>query len=121
MTEAQIERLITKRRKAMRLKPCCRCGMPPEVDFGLIGARFEPGFEFIWCPAVLRAPGGMEQSCGTSAQGEAAWNYRPQEDCLTALLRRAHDAMSRHEPDGISDAEWDQLVADIATELGAST
>ncbi len=35
-----------------------------------------------------------------------------------ALLRRAHDAMTRREPDGISEAEWDQLVADMAKELG---
>jgi hypothetical protein len=33
-----------------------------------------------------------------------------------ALLRRAHDAMSRRDPDGISDAYWDQLLADIAKE-----
>lgn len=37
---------------------------------------------------------------------------------LTALLRRAHDAMSRREPDGVPEAEWDQLLADIAKEIG---
>lgn len=40
------------------------------------------------------------------------------EDRLRALLTRAHDAMSRREPDGISVAEWDQLLADIAKEVG---
>jgi hypothetical protein len=38
-----------------------------------------------------------------------------------ALLRRAHDAMTRGDPDGISEAEWaqwDQLVADIEKEIG---
>lgn len=40
------------------------------------------------------------------------------EDRLRLLLRRAHDAMSRREPDGVSEAEWDQLVADMAMELG---
>ncbi len=34
------------------------------------------------------------------------------------LLRRAHDAMSRREPDGISDADWDQLLQDIEKEIG---
>ena len=42
------------------------------------------------------------------------------EDRLTALLRRAYDAMSRREPDGISDTKWDQLVADMAKELGVA-
>lgn len=37
---------------------------------------------------------------------------------LCALLRRAHDAMSRREPDGVPDAEWDQLVSEIAMEVG---
>jgi len=35
-----------------------------------------------------------------------------------ALLRRAHDAMSRQEPDGISTAAWDQLLQDIEKEIG---
>lgn len=34
------------------------------------------------------------------------------------LLRRAHDAMSRREPDGISAADWDALLADMGKELG---
>ena len=34
------------------------------------------------------------------------------------LLRRAHDAMSRRDPEGISTEAWDQLVADMAKELG---
>lgn len=37
---------------------------------------------------------------------------------LRALLRRAHDAMSRRDPDGISEAEWDQLLQDIGKEIG---
>jgi len=37
---------------------------------------------------------------------------------VRSLLRRAHDAMSRREPDGISTADWDQLVADMAEEIG---
>ena len=36
------------------------------------------------------------------------------------LLRRAHDAMSRREPDGISAADWDALLADMAKELGVT-
>ncbi len=36
---------------------------------------------------------------------------------LRALLRRAHDAMTRREPDGISEADWDRLVADMAKEM----
>lgn len=39
-------------------------------------------------------------------------------DRLRALLRRAHDAMSRREPDGVTEAEWDGLVAEIAREVG---
>jgi len=35
-----------------------------------------------------------------------------------ALIRRAHDAMSRRDPDGISTEAWDQLVVDMAKELG---
>ena len=31
---------------------------------------------------------------------------------------RLADAMSRREPDGISTEAWDQLVADMAKELG---
>lgn len=34
------------------------------------------------------------------------------------LLTRALDAMSRRDPDGISTADWDQLLADMAKELG---
>ncbi len=37
---------------------------------------------------------------------------------LRALLRRAQDAMSRREPDGIPEADWDQLLTDIAKEVG---
>jgi hypothetical protein len=40
---------------------------------------------------------------------------------MRALLRRAHDAMSRREPDGIRDAEWDALLADMGKELGETT
>lgn len=40
------------------------------------------------------------------------------EDRCHTLLRRAHDAMSRREPDGITEAEWDQIIADIGKELG---
>jgi len=36
------------------------------------------------------------------------------------LLRRCHDAMSRREPNGISDAEWDQLLKDIEVEINAA-
>lgn len=34
------------------------------------------------------------------------------------LLTRAHDAMSRRDPDGISTTDWDQLLQDIAKEIG---
>lgn len=34
------------------------------------------------------------------------------------LIRRAHDAMSRREPDGVTEADWDQLVSDLAKEVG---
>ena len=37
---------------------------------------------------------------------------------LRDLLARALDAMSRREPDGISDADWDKIIADISAELG---
>lgn len=37
---------------------------------------------------------------------------------LRALLRRAHDAMSRRDPDGISEADWDQLLRDMEKEIG---
>ncbi len=37
---------------------------------------------------------------------------------LRMLLRRAHDAMSRRDPDGISTADWDQLLQDIEKEIG---
>jgi protein gp37 len=40
---------------------------------------------------------------------------------LRALLRRAHEAMSRREPDGIPEDAWNQLVADLAKELGEKT
>jgi hypothetical protein len=36
------------------------------------------------------------------------------------LIRRAHDAMSRREPDGIGNDEWDQLVADMGKEIGVT-
>jgi hypothetical protein len=35
-----------------------------------------------------------------------------------ALIRRAHDAMSRRDPDGVSEADWDQLVSEMAKEVG---
>lgn len=34
------------------------------------------------------------------------------------LLRKAHDAMSRREPDGISTEAWDALVDEIGETLG---
>jgi hypothetical protein len=40
---------------------------------------------------------------------------------VRALLRRAHDAMTRGDPEGVSEAEldeWDQLVAEIEKEVG---
>lgn len=37
---------------------------------------------------------------------------------IHTLLRRAHDAMTRREPDGISDDEWNQLLQDIEKEIG---
>jgi hypothetical protein len=40
------------------------------------------------------------------------------EDTLRAILRRAHDAMTRRDPDGFTTEAWDQLVADMAKELG---
>jgi hypothetical protein len=36
---------------------------------------------------------------------------------VRALVRRAHDAMSRRDPDGISSADWDQLLDDMGKEL----
>lgn len=40
------------------------------------------------------------------------------ENRLHALIRRAHDAMSRRDPDGIGADEWGQLVDDMAKEIG---
>lgn len=34
-----------------------------------------------------------------------------------ALIRRAHDAMSRCDPDGVAEAEWNQLLTDLAKEI----
>lgn len=48
----------------------------------------------------------------------ALGNANPLLDRLRALLTRAHDAMSRRDPDGISTEAWDQLLADMAKELG---
>ena len=36
------------------------------------------------------------------------------------LLRRAHDALSRTAETPMLEADWDRLVADIATELGTT-
>jgi hypothetical protein len=36
---------------------------------------------------------------------------------LRAILRRAHDAMSRQAEDAMLNTEWDQMVADLAAEL----
>lgn len=54
--------------------------------------------------------------CATSiaATVKALWKAR-------VLLRRAHDAMTRREPDGVPEADWDQLVTEIAAEIGALT
>jgi hypothetical protein len=38
-------------------------------------------------------------------------------DTQEALIRRAHDAMSRRDPDGVPEADWDQLLADMAKEV----
>lgn len=35
-----------------------------------------------------------------------------------ALLRRSHDAMSRREPDGVPEDDWNALLAEIAGEVG---
>lgn len=37
---------------------------------------------------------------------------------LRSLVLRAADAMSRREPDGISDADWDQLLGEMRAALG---
>jgi len=42
------------------------------------------------------------------------------EDRLTAILRRAHDAVSCLQ-DGISAADWDSLLADMGKELGVQS
>jgi hypothetical protein len=39
-------------------------------------------------------------------------------DHLRALLRRAHDAMSQSASDGVPEADWNQLLADMAKEVG---
>ena len=39
---------------------------------------------------------------------------------VRSCLRRAHDAMSRRDPDGISETAWDEIVADMAKELGVA-
>lgn len=46
------------------------------------------------------------------------WDIRPEEARMRALLCRAHDAMSFREPDVVSKVKWDQLLADMAKEVG---
>ena len=48
-----------------------------------------------------------------AATVKALWQAR-------SLLTRAHDAMTRREPDGISTEAWDQLVGEIGEMVGVS-
>lgn len=49
-------------------------------------------------------------------RAKVAWQTR--EAKKEALLRRCHDSMSRREPDGVPEADWDQLLKDIEKEIG---
>lgn len=69
-----------------------------------------------------RASVATPASAGRVASCQGHYRLRlggASEDRLRAIIRRAHDAMSRREPDGISTDEWDQLVADMAKEITA--
>jgi hypothetical protein len=74
----KLQRAHYRRQAAIRktLLPCPKCGTNPEVDTGLLDAPYEPGFEFIWCPRIIIAPGIPDQGCGCYSQGAAAWNWR---------------------------------------------
>ena len=52
----------------------------------------------------------------TANNAKVAWQTR--EAKKDALLRRCHDAMSRREPDGVPEADWDQMLKDIEKEIG---
>lgn len=92
------------------MKPCpfCGCTTVKKRNNFTAAAIYH---ECDWCDAE----GPAELPNWDPPQG---WNIRPEEDRLRALLKRAHDAMSRREPDGISAAEWDQLLQDIKKEIG---
>jgi hypothetical protein len=67
---------------------------------------------------LIRKPKPGSYRSTLTKRGEAYLRATCPKLRLTALLRRAHDAMSRREPDGISAADWDALLADMGKELG---
>ena len=67
---------------------------------------------------LIRKPKPGSYRSTLTKRGEAYLRATCPRQILRALIRRAHDAMSRREPDGISAADWDALLADMAKELG---
>ena len=88
--EARLQRSARKRIRKLLLqaKPCPRCGnAPPEVDLGFLDYPFAEGEEFFSCPVVFNI--GMEtHSCGSHAQGLAAWNWQPAADAMREIIKR---------------------------------
>jgi len=70
---------------------------------------------------LIRKPKPGSYRSTLTKRGEAYLRATCPRSRLTDLLRRAHDAMSRREPDGISAADWDALLADMAKELGVES
>ncbi len=89
---------------------CASCGHVWTAVYLPLDARLLGKFAKLPCP-----------KCHNPKPVMAGKDDLTTEDRLRALLRRAHDAMSRREPDGISDAEWDALLSDMAKELGVQS
>jgi hypothetical protein len=66
-------RLERKRLKAASpIIPCWVCGCEPEVDFGLLGAEFSEGAEFVGCQTKFFSDWTPHPSM--TAKGIAEWN-----------------------------------------------
>ena len=69
-------------------------------------------------PALRFADEVASLHAGYGAQRQTNSRLWHDNQSLRALIRRAHDAMSRAAEEAMLETDWDQLIADMAKEIG---